>query len=750
MGAALTQPLHGEQRWLVALCAAAWCIWVVRVQRQEPIRVLAAVALAAGAAAGRYHPQPPPIRAHTLRTTCTVVSTPLVQNGVATYTCAVDGGPDVQVTSSGTAPRAAEHLLVRGRIEDFDGPRNPGEPDVREIERERGIRARIAAAHILAVLPPAPLTVEIALARAHAWALAQLQQRLPEPGPSILAGELWGEHAALPPELRAEFQETGTVHILITAGLHLGVVAAIVLAALRACGVARVPRSFITIGAVWLFALFSGMHLPAVRAATMLSVACIAHAAGAASRSWNAFGAALLVVTVFAPESVLGTSFALSFSCVGAIMLTAEPIKQRLHGFAMPNAVREALAMTIASQIGTWPLTLATFLVVAPYAIVANLAIVPLVGATMLLAMAQLLCAPVAALAQGCANINGWLLAWTVAAVHTIASLPGAVLTPTPPPLWCIAAYDGAVTAAVFAWRGGARTAALSFALIAPALVLAPPIVPDSRLRITVLDVGQADGIVIQTPSGATLLVDAGGRLELGGGPQSSAERIGERVVVPYLRRAGVHHIDAIVLSHPHGDHAGGVAPVLRSFGVAEFADSGQRYSGFAYNDALAVARTRRVPLLYPRAGAVWRTPDGVNLTFIGPSLPFISGSGNDINDNSIAFVLQYRHFRMLFTGDAGVAAEQRFLREGIDLRADVLKVGHHGSAYSSSVAFIAAVHPKYAVISVGRHNMFGHPAPSTIATLQRLGAHVYRTDENGAVIITSDGRGFRLTPTLP
>lgn len=182
---------------------------------------------------------------------------------------------------------------------------------------------------------------------------------------------------------------------------------------------------------------------------------------------------------------------------------------------------------------------------------------------------------------------------------------------------------------------------------------------------------------------------------------------------------------------------------MLRNFSVAEFADSGQRYGGYAYNDALQSAHSEHVPMAYPRAGTVWKTDDGLLLTFIGPSLPFIE-SNNTINDNSIAFILQYKHFRMLFTGDAGTAAEQRFLSEGIDLHGDVLKVGHHGSAYSSSPAFIAAVRPRYAVISVGRHNMFGHPAPSTIETLRRFGAHIYRTDKNGAVTITSDGTSTR------
>jgi competence protein ComEC len=264
-----------------------------------------------------------------------------------------------------------------------------------------------------------------------------------------------------------------------------------------------------------------------------------------------------------------------------------------------------------------------------------------------------------------------------------------------------------------------------------------------------VLDVGQADAIVIETPTHHAILVDAGGRLERGPqGDDSVAERVGERIVVPFLIREGIHQLDAIVISHPHGDHVGGCSPVLRKLRVAEIADSGQTYGGHAYHDCLDTAAADYTPIVYPRAGAVWQTNDGVVLHFIGPSLPFIGGK-NAINDNSIAFILQYKQFRMLFTGDAGSAAEQRFLAEDVDLHADVLKVGHHGSAYSSSLEFIAAVHPRYAIISVGRHNMFGHPAPSTIATLERSGATIYRTDENGAVTITSDGMALGVAPLV-
>jgi competence protein ComEC len=178
-------------------------------------------------------------------------------------------------------------------------------------------------------------------------------------------------------------------------------------------------------------------------------------------------------------------------------------------------------------------------------------------------------------------------------------------------------------------------------------------------------------------------------------------------------------------------------------------ADSGQQYGGHAYHDCIETAHNQRVPVVYPRAGTIWKSDDGVTLYFVGPQLPFLKNTGNDINDNSITFILAYKHFRMLFTGDAGFAAEQRFLKTGIDLRANVLKVGHHGSAYSSSSEFLAAVHPHDAIISVGRHNHFGHPALRTLAALVHLHANVYRTDQNAAVMVSTNGLKTNVTTLI-
>jgi len=181
---------------------------------------------------------------------------------------------------------------------------------------------------------------------------------------------------------------------------------------------------------------------------------------------------------------------------------------------------------------------------------------------------------------------------------------------------------------------------------------------------------------------------------------------------------------------------------------IGAIADSGQQSGGRAFNDGLCEAALHHVPVHVARCGDRLATDDGVTLSVLSPCGSLFADGKNDVNENSVVVMLVYRNFRMLSMGDAGFQAEQRLLESGVNLHAGVLKVGHHGSAYSSAPGFVDAVHPRYALISVGRHNLFGHPAATTLATLRSAGATVYRTDLCGAVIV-KPGINVRAQATL-
>ena len=616
---------------------------------------------------------------------------------------------------------------VRGRLEPFDEPRNLGEPSMREIERDNGLIGRLASARIITNRAPDSWDTRAWAARLRARASARIRSVIPEPYATILAGALWGERGTLPDDLHDAFQSTGTVHVLVTAGLHLSIIAGIAAFGLGFLGLHRIASCAIALAVVLGYTWFSGAHLPSERAATMIGIALCARACGTRISSWNAIAVAALAVATIWPVSVTSASFAMSFSCVAAIILFVEPLASLLSAIPMPERLREAVAMTCATQLGTWPLTAAMFSSLAPWAILANALVVPMMGAIIPLGLATLALPAIA-------PVETLLLIVVERSVRLIAAIPGASASIATPPLSAVIAYDVLAVAGAIALHHRRRiigivTMSAGFAaIILPALVHLP-----HGLIITHLDVGQADAAVIRTPNDHVILIDTGGELERRG-PTSNAERAGARIVLAYLRREGIHRIDLMILTHPHGDHVGGAAPTIDAMPVGTVLDSGQAYSGRAYRDAMAAAHSHGVPVVLARRGMRWISGDGVTLDVLAPSMPFLADTGDDVNENSIVVMLRADGFRALFMGDAGEASEARLLAAGIDLHADAVKVGHHGSRYASTTGFVAAVHPKIAVISVGRHNTFGHPAKATIEAWHDNGAAVLRTDQCGAI----------------
>ncbi|HYZ16828.1 MAG TPA: ComEC/Rec2 family competence protein, partial [Candidatus Acidoferrum sp.] len=501
-------------------------------------RVLAAF-LIAGACCGALRGHPPLIRSESR--VAMIAGTVIGDGGGASFTFALDDGRIVRA-SVGSMVVPGERLLVRARLVPFDEPRNPGEPSARAIGAAEGLAGK-AIGVVVARRPADPLDARTWAARLRGALSARLRAVLREPEATVVAGALWGERGTLPATLRDDFQATGTVHVLVTAGLHLGVIAALVLSLLRLAGVPRVAASLTAIVCIVSYAWLTGAHLPAQRAAVMIGVALLARACGARIASWNALALAALVVAALWPAAATSVSFALSFSCVAAIVLFARPLEHALERLPVPARVREALSLTVATQIGVWPLTAATFGMVAPYAVLANALVVPATAVAMLGGVATLLVAAVPVLANACSAVTAFDVDVALGVVQFVASLPGARLSVAPPPPVAIVAYDLVALAAAALLSRAPRLACVLLALASASVMTTTLRLPDGHLTITMLDVGQGDAIVLRTPRGHTILIDSGGRLEQGPdvGGRSPAEVVGERIVLGYLRREGIH-----------------------------------------------------------------------------------------------------------------------------------------------------------------------------------------------------------------
>jgi competence protein ComEC len=264
---------------------------------------------------------------------------------------------------------------------------------------------------------------------------------------------------------------------------------------------------------------------------------------------------------------------------------------------------------------------------------------------------------------------------------------------------------------------------------------------PSPYLTVTFLDVGQGDSIVIQTPGGHTLVIDTGRR--------TPDDDMGRRVVLPFLRAQGVHHLSALLLTHPDDDHIGGAVTLLERLSVGRLLLSPLPSNTPNYLETLDAARRNRVPVTTLARGQTLDFRDGVVADVLHPAVSGPPPSEHPDNNASLVLRLRYEKVSILLTGDAEREAEEEMVRSKREMASGLLKLGHHGSLTSSTERFLDAVRPQAAIVSAGRNNSFGHPHPDVLARLAARQIHVFRTDKHGTITVTSDGRTLRVTTTL-
>ena len=639
------------------------------------------------------------------------------------------------------AVEIGDRVRVRGRLRLPDAPassrspfRFPGEPrlvvkSAAQIERLGGPAGPMAPVHAL-----------------HAAAKRRLKSNLEGESEedrravALLLALLMGETADLPGETVAAFRDGGVAHVVAISGLQVALVAAGAGALLRRVRIPGAVRDSVLLALTLLFAVFAGGRPPVFRAALMIGLYLLARLLGRPTSPAQVVGFAALVLLLAGPEDLFDVGFLLTFAAVFGLAAFGAPAAAWLAGRGVrPRFLADAVGATVGAEIAVFPVQAFVFNVVPFVGLLTNPVVVPLsvlfLYAALVLLPLLLLSPLTAAAAVAPLRLLAEAMTGTLSSLDGLAALR---VIPTPPfsaVAVCGALLFAAGTAASPAWRRRALASALAvmaFLVSRPAGAAVP-----GTARLVALDVGQGDAWLLVSPSGR-VLVD-------GGGTWDREYEAGRLRLVPKLADLGAVALDAVVLTHPHPDHSRGLLAVLTLLPVRQVVLPATAPRNEFLDEFLSAAHRRGLP--------VGRLADGERFEAGGFRFDVRHPAGRAYarspeNNGSLVLRTRLEGRTLLLTGDVEAWAERDLVARGAPIAADVLKVPHHGSATSTTPAFLAAVAPRIALIGVGRRNRFSHPSPAVLARLAAAGVRTFRTDRDGDVSLVF--RGGRIFPVFP
>ncbi len=638
-----------------------------------------------------------------------------------------------------------------------------------------------------------------------------------------MKGLLIGDSGDLDPETFASFSRQGLTHILAISGLHVAIYTAILLWLLRQMRVTRERACLIVIVLLPIYVLLTGASPSAVRAGIMGMIGLYALSRGILKDGLHILCAACIGMLIYEPYYLLNVSFQLSFIVTAGLIIfvpLVQPLLQKI-----PSKWAGAIAVTWVAQMISFPLTIYYFNQFSILSSVANFILVPIVSLIVLPIGSIVLALSYVWLpiANSLGNGVSWINTWTFHLVDWIDVIPGMLtIWYSPSMLWILLYYvllyiGLRCNQSIIQWKFREQSAhadssdhstdlqsaitqplktihskwhAISYqspwikrryiacwisGCLVTILIIYGYIQPTTSGNgiVQYLDVGQGDSILITTPQGKQILVDGGGTMTFERPGQEWRKRknpyeIGNKLLVPLLKKRGIHQLDAVLLTHGDHDHAGGLPAVVKQIPVNHFIFNGTLPDGDSLNPLMKTLLDQQIPLITPTPGSELQIDDQTTLTFLAPE-SLHQGKNNQLkglpreenqNHYSVVFLLTMNKRNFVFTGDADQAEEQGILyhlqqsstfestsafatsRTESTFPIDVLKIGHHGSKTSSSSEWLHYWQPHLSVISVGATNTYGHPTEEVLQRIEQVDSEVARTDLQGEIQIqvTPDG----------
>jgi len=652
----------------------------------------------------------------------------------------------VRLWRANLLPDNGDRLQITGKIQEPRGERNPGDFNYKKFLAANGIYGivNISRPQDLIVVPAVhkkSLAYFIYLVKRKFYRSFNQMHR--GQAQALVKGLLLGERGEISPELQDAFSKCGVIHILAISGLNIGYIGIIFFVLFGLLRLNYQAKIIAVIISVFFYNLLVGFEPPIVRASLMMGIFLFGRLLQRRTDPLNVISAAAVIILLINPPELFQVSFQLSFGAILSMAYLYQRLKIIFEKWALFGKLTQTklgeylgtlLLVTLAAQLGTLPIVVYYFHRISLIGIILNLLVIPLTGIITALGLATMFFSFVSVtLAQLYANTNTICLELLIRVVEWSSKISFSAIT---------IGRIGLVTVLIFylmLWsllnfhRVFYRKV-VAFSILTGAMLLTWQAVFQSHnwMQVIFFDVGQGDAALVTFPNGKNMLID--------GGPVLEDFDAGEFFILPYLKRERINRLNTVVVSHADNDHIGGIPSILRSLPVDKVFDNGLFNESGICSTYQVIIDSFKIDYQVAQAGYRLTSYENCGVYFLHPGKVFASQFKADINNCSVVAKIVYGNRSFLFPGDIGSEAEKILLCYGELLKADVLKVAHHGSRTSSSEAWLKLVQPEFAVISVGRNNKFNFPAPSVLKRFQQLGIKTIQTDVNGAVIFRTDG----------